>query len=273
MKPNRQTRLVVGEKQMNITRNATISSKGKIANINQQAIIQEGKMKITSSKLIRWSGLAAMGSGILYIAIQPIHPIDVLSSVTTGNWAIAHYMGVAMGILGLFGVAGIYARQVEKAGWLGLAGYLLLSVFYALTVAFQFIEAFISPLLATEAPKFVEGFLGIITGVPSQVNLGALPLINNLTGFAGYLLGGLLFGIATLRAGILPRWAGGLLAIGTVTTLARVVIPHPLDRVMAVPVGLALIWLGFALWSERREQVSQSSPVKGSSQLSQTGAD
>ena len=28
-----------------------------------------------------------------------------------------------------------------------------------------------------------------------------------------YMLGGLLFGIATIRAGILPRWAAGLLAV------------------------------------------------------------
>ena len=34
-----------------------------------------------------------------------------------------------MGFFGLFGIAGLYARQVEKSGWLGLAGYLLFSVF------------------------------------------------------------------------------------------------------------------------------------------------
>ena len=33
-----------------------------------------------------------------------------------------------------------------------------------------------------------------------------------------YMLGGLLFGIATFRARILPRWAGCLLAVGAVAT-------------------------------------------------------
>jgi hypothetical protein len=98
-----------------------------------------------------------MGAGILFVAIQTIHPPDVLSSVTTAQWAIAHSMGVAMCLLGLLGIAGLHARQVEAAGWLGLIGYLLFSLFYALTMAFQFIEAVISPLLATEAPKFLAG--------------------------------------------------------------------------------------------------------------------
>jgi hypothetical protein len=190
-------------------------------NANRQTTVVKGNnkernMKITAPSLIRWAGLSAMEAGVLFIAIQTIHPLDVLSSVTTARWAIAHYLGIAMAFLGLLGITGIYARQVEEAGWLGLAGYLLLSLFYTLTMAFQFTEACISPLLATESSKFVEGFLGIITGAPSEINLGALPAVYALTGFVGYVLGGLLFGIATLRAGILPRWAGGLLAFAAV---------------------------------------------------------
>jgi hypothetical protein len=245
-------------------------------NTNRQtAVIKENKMKITTSNLIRWAGLSAMASGILFVVMQAIHPPDVLSSVTTGAWAIVHYLGIAMSLFGLLGIAGIYARQVEEAGWLGLAGYLLFSLFYALTLAFQFTEAFISPLLATEAPKFVEGFLGIITGHASEVNLGALPAVYTLlTGFVGYMLGGLLFGIATLRAGILPRWAAGLLAIaGPLSALMVSLLPHELERMAAVPMGLALAWLGYALWSERREKASEPVPGRGSPQLRQTAAD
>ena len=230
-------------------------------------------MKITASNLIRWAGLAAMGAGILFIAIQAIHPLDILSSVTTARWAIVHYLGVAMCFFGLLGLAGLYARQVEEAGWLGLAGYLLFSLFWALTMAFQFIEAFISPVLATEAPQFVEGFLGIVAGATSEMNLGALPAVYMLTGLL-YLLGGLLFGIATFRAGILPRWAGGLLAVGIVLPLlGSPLVPHPFDRIFAVPVGLALAWLGYALWSERGETVTELVPDRRSLQLRQIGAE
>jgi hypothetical protein len=246
----------------------------KQMNINRKTAIKESKMKITSSKVIRWAGLAAMGSGILYIAIQAIHPLDVLSSVTTAQWAITHYLSVVMDILGLLGLAGLYARQVEKSGWLGLAGYLLFSLFWALSMAFHFIEAFISPAVATVAPKFVEGLLGLVTNTPSEISLGAFPAVYMLAGMAGYLLGGILFGIATFRARVLPRWAGGLLALGTILPLLlSSLVHHPFDRLFAVPVGLALVWLGFALFTERRAPAPEPVFVKGSPLPSQTGAD
>ena len=117
-------------------------------------------MNSTASNALRRAGFAAMCSGILYVVIQGIHPADILSSVTTAQWAIVHYLGLAMSFLGLLGIAGLYARQAEEAGWLGLAGYLLFSLFYTFALGFQFVEAFISPLLATQAPRFVEGLLG-----------------------------------------------------------------------------------------------------------------
>ena len=95
---------------------------------------KEGKMKITASNLIRWAGLSAMVAGIIFVVIQPIHPLDVLSSVTTAQWAIIHSLKTAMCLFGLLGMTGLYARQVKEAGWLGLAGYLLFSLFFALTI-------------------------------------------------------------------------------------------------------------------------------------------
>jgi len=248
-------------------------------NANRQTTVIKGnnkehKMKITTSSLIRWAGLAAMAAGIIFVVIQPIHPLDVLSSVTTGGWVIIQSLKTAMCLLGLIGMAGLYARQVTAAGWLGLVGYLLFSLFYAISMGFTFTEAFILPLLATESPKFVEGFLGIINGSASEVNLGVLPTVYALTGFVGYVLGGLVFGIATFRAGILPRWAAGLLAFAAVSpVLLSSLLPHPLDRILAVPMGLALAWLGYALWSDRREQASEPVLGTGSPQFRQTAAE
>lgn len=210
-------------------------------------------MKISTSSLIRSAGLAAMLAGILFIVIQQIHPPENLSSVTINTWAIVHYLTIAMALFGLVGIAGIYARQVKEAGWLGLGGFLMLSLFWVATTAFTFAEAFILPLLAIDAPEFVEGYLGIFSGTVSKVSLGALPAVAPLAGGL-YILGGLLLGIATLRAGILQRWAAGLLAFAAVSTLGSSLLPHPLDRLLAVPMGLALVWLGYALWSERREK-------------------
>lgn len=208
-------------------------------------------MKVTTSRLIRWTGLAAMAAGGLYIAIQPIHPPETLGSVTTEAWAMVAYMTLAMALFCLIGVLGIYARQANAAGWLGLAGFLLFSLFWTATTAVTFAEAFLLPLLASDAPKFVEGFMGIFGGAASEVPLGALSALAPIA--AGlYIAGGLLLGIATFRASILPRGAAGLLIIGAVAPLASALLPHPFDRILAVPMGAALAWLGYALWSERR---------------------
>jgi hypothetical protein len=258
---------------MSINSKTTISEGGKLANTNRQTAIKQSKMKLTASKLIRWAGLPAMAAGIIFIVIQPIHPPDVLSSVTTSTWAIVTTLKTVMCLLGLLGITGLYARQVEEAGWLGLAGYLLFSLFFVLTLPFAFAEAFILPLLATESPKFVESILGLASGATGGMNLGVLAVLYKLLGFVGYIIGGLLFGIATIRARVLPRWAAVLLAFAAVSVLAGALLPHPLDRIMAVPMGLALIWLGYSLFSERRVKVTEPLPVTVSPQLSQTGAD
>src|SRR5579871_6247672 len=141
----------------------------------ETTVIQESNRKIIPSNLIRWTGLAAMVAGIIYAGIQPIHPPDVLASVTTRAWAIIPPLKTAMCLLFLLGIGGLYARQVKGAGWLGLAGFLLLSLSWALQTAFIFVEAFVLPVLATYAPKFVVGALGIVNGHPTDFNLGALP--------------------------------------------------------------------------------------------------
>jgi hypothetical protein len=218
-------------------------------------------MKITASSLIRWSGLAAMVAGICFLVLGLLHPPNVLSSVTTARWAIVHSLALAMSLFGLLGMMGLYARQAKESGRLGLVGFLLLSLWLVLILPFTFFEVFFLPLLASEAPTFAEGFLGIFTGAASEINFGALAALWQLTGVL-LLLGGLVFGIATLRAGILSRWAAGLLAVGCVLSPAAALLPQAIQPLVAVPIGAGLAWLGYALWSERREQASD--PVGGS---------
>jgi len=247
-------------------------------NTNRQPTVMNGNNKertmnkITAPNLIRWAGVSAMVTGIIFAGIQPIHPPDVLASVTTSAWAIITTFKTVMCLFGLFGIAGLYARHVEETGWLGLAGYLLLTVFYAVQMCFAFIEPLILPLLATESPKFVAGFLGVLTGTPSEVSLGAIPVVNGLVA-ALYLLGTLLFGIAMFRARILSRWAAGLLAVSGPLAIIMTIIGHPIDRVAAVPMGISLIWLGYALWSERRAPVLEPAPHRASPQLRPTAAE
>src|ERR687889_2151932 len=137
-------------------------------------------MKITASSLIRWSGLAALVAGLIFAVIQPIHPADVVASVSTAAWAIIAPLKTVMCLLFLIGITGIYARQVDEAGWLGLAGFLLLIVCWWLQTAFVFAETFIAPPLARTAPGFVDGYLGISWGHTGGVQLRALPAMYRL---------------------------------------------------------------------------------------------
>jgi len=230
-------------------------------------------MKVTASGLIRWSGLAALVAGMVFAVIQPIHPPDVVASVTTGAWAIITPLKTAMCLLFLIGITGIYARQVNQAGWLGLAGFLLLVVCWWIQTSFVFAETFIAPPLAATAPGFVDGLLGISWGHTGGIELGALPAIYGFMGIL-YMLGGLLFGIATLRAGVLPRWPAGLLAVAALLTPAAALLPHAVQRLAAIPVALAIAWLGYALLTERRgTRASEPAPGTGSPQLRQTAAE
>jgi len=227
-----------------------MNAKGKIST-------RESKTKITAATLMHLAGLSAMAAGLCCIVIGMFHPVNVPSSVATTTWVNVHIIATAMGFFGLFGMAGLYARQAEKSGWLGLAGFALFSIWLALMMPFSFLEAFILPKLATESPAFVAGFLGMFSGSPSEIDLGILPTLWNLSG-PMYIFGPLLFGIATFRARVFPRWAGGLLVLGAVLVPVGALVPPEYQPRIMVPVGLALTWLGYALFSERREELSES---------------
>ena len=242
----------------------------QVNRINQTVTVKE-KQPMNTQQLIRWTGIPLMVAGIIFAGIQPIHPADVVASVTTSTWAIITSLKWVMCLFILLGMVGIYAREAKQAGWLGLAGFLLFSLSWAIQSAYVFAEAFMLPLLATAEPKFVDGLLGLASGHGSEVYIGALPAFYNLVGIL-YLLGGLLFGIATFRAGILSRWAGGLMAVTALLTPLAALLPHQIQRLAAIPMGLALAWLGYALWSGLREQAAEPS-TQGSPYLGQTGAD
>ncbi|MEO9230699.1 MAG: hypothetical protein ABI216_17390 [Devosia sp.] len=218
-------------------------------------------MKITAQGVIRASGPAAIVAGLSYALVGVFHPPNILSSVATPSWLAVHVLAMGTSIFGLLGLTGIYSRQAEKSGWVGLAGYLLLNLWLAIVLGFTFVEVFILPALATMAPTFVEAWLGIFNGTSNGINLGTLPTVWTITGPL-YILGGLLFGIATFRARILPRWAGVLLAVGTAMGPLAALLPLDLQPKVAVPVGIALLWLGYALWSEPRLKSAAAAPNK-----------
>src|SRR3954470_7209470 len=210
-------------------------------------------MRITNASLMRWAGLCAVIGGLCYVFVGVFHPANVPASVIITRWTTVHVVACAMSFFGLLGLVGLYARQTVKSGWLGLAGFILLSLWMVVIMGFSFVEAFILPHVASALPGLLQAWMGMFNGPSGTFNLGALPTIWTLTAPV-YILGGLLFGIATFRAGILPRWAGALLAVSTVLAPVAALLPNASQPKIAIPMGLGLAWLGYSLWSEKRAE-------------------
>lgn len=227
-------------------------------------------MKPTTSSLMRLAGLSAVVAGLCFLFIGMFHPLNEPSAVNA-TWVYVHIAATALGFFGLLGMAGLYARQVEESGWLGLAGFLLFTGWMTLTSGFSFVEAFILPRLATESPAFIAAWMGMFSRAPSAVDLGVLPMLWNISG-PMFILGPVLFGIATFRARVLPRWAGALLALNAVSVPVGALIPFEYQlRIIMIPMGLALAWLGFALWAERHAPAAEPVPSMAIPQIQPTG--
>lgn len=210
-------------------------------------------MSITASTLTRAAAVALAVSGLIFILIQPLHPHEDIASITTTTWVAVHIASMAMAVLGLAGITAIYLADVKRSGVLGLLAYLVFALFFLTQSAVNFAEAFILPLTAAGSPELTEDVASLfVTGYVLQTDVGPLAIVGSI-GAVLYLGGGVLFGIAILRARALPSWTGILLIAAAVASLSAAILPHELARYAAVPMGVALIALGFGLWSNERK--------------------
>lgn len=210
-------------------------------------------MSITTTNLFRAAGLCAVAAGLIFIAVQINHPPMNASSATSTEWEIRFTAKLLMCGLALAGITGMYLRQVREIGVLGFVGYLLLSAFYLLEAGVEFMGGYLLPTLADISPRYVDDVLAASTGGSASGDIGMLQTMFSLAGVF-YIGGGLVFGVALLRARVLARWAAVLLAVSTVSTLALAALPESFNRPLAVPMGIAMIGLGFSLY--RRSEVA-----------------
>ena len=204
-------------------------------------------MTVTTTGLTRAAGLSAALAGALFIGVQIGHPPMAVASVETTEWVVRSLVKTMMAACVLVGLTGMYLRQVRQVGVLGLLGYLVLGMGYLLMFAVEVVSAAVLPALTGAMPSYVNDVVVAAAGGTPVADIGGLQVVLNVSGI-GYMLGGLIFGIALFRAGILARWAAALLAVGTVATASLAVLPEAFNRPMAVPVGIALFGLGVSLW-------------------------
>ena len=119
-----------------------------------------------------------------------------------------------------------------------LVGFLVAFLGTVLLAGALWFELFITPSLAAEAPELLAAELGL-PGFILMVLLGAV--------------GWVLFGVATLRAGVYPRWAALLLIVGGVIAF----LPVPL---VGIIFSVSVAYLGFLLFTGQVRSDEQPSP-------------
>lgn len=212
-------------------------------------------MAITTTALTRTAGLSAVAAGLLFIGIQINHPPLDAGFATTTEYTVRQSLKVLMAVLSLIGVTGMYLRQVKEAGVLGLIGYLVFGAGYLIMMSAEVIGAVVLPIIARSEPGYVNDIFTVATGGQAGGDIGLMQvlIIANAITFLG---GGLLFGIGLYRAKVLARWAAALLAAGSVATLGVPLLPQINERLFALPLGIAMIGLGYSLWRSLRSPAS-----------------
>ena len=180
---------------------------------------------LPAGALLRQTGPLAMAAGVSMFLAPILHPEDPASAA----WVPVHLLSFATLIVVLLVLIGVFVRQLPRTGRLGLAGFLAAFVGTSMM------------LMEGREHLFSHDF-----GQGTPVGLWQL-IATSLVFSVGYIL----LGVAIYRAGVLPRGAGVLLAVGgpivafspPIGILAVLVVGHTLF-------GAGLAWLGYALWSD-----------------------
>jgi hypothetical protein len=232
-------------------------------------------MTITPTTLTRGAAAAAVGAGLLFIGVQIGHPHLDASTVATTEVVVRDSLKMLMAVLALVGITGMYLSQVRRNGVLGLVGYLVLGAGYLLIACMTYLAAFVMPQLVGTDAAYVEDVITQITGGTPDGDIGLLAVALKVQDIS-FLAGGLIFGIALFRAGVLARWATVTLAVGGVITILLSVMPDAFYRLLAFPNGIALIGLGYSLWATTRTaqtDTTSDSDTFGSVPVATAGAE
>jgi hypothetical protein len=205
-------------------------------------------MKLSS--LIRLSGLSLFLGGLLDIAGTVLEPHGGGLEYATNPLAVSSgLLEIAAVLLVMLGLPGLFAAQADRAGILGFIG--TVTVFFCLPLldlTHGYVDAAIRPALA--ATPEAARLLGPGGSFDKALAHGLAGSFISLAGPVS-LLGLILLGIATMRAGVLPRWTGVLLVAAAVLAPLGFIVPV-LDGISLASPYAALGCAGLALTVAKR---------------------
>jgi hypothetical protein len=205
----------------------------------------ERNTKLIKTRLLQWSGLAGVVSGLLLILLDLAFIVSFGDqpervAAATLTWLILLDLSIFATYLGLMALMGLYVRQVEEAGRLGLASFLLTCLGMVMNIGFLWGGGFIVPALTSAAPEFLDQ---VETAPPATVAVGFIST------FLLFSLGWLLFAVASLRARVFPTIPLWLLILGAILGFVSRIVGLGIPSVLF---GFGLAWLGWWLWQEQR---------------------
>ncbi|GHO56249.1 hypothetical protein [Ktedonobacter robiniae] len=190
---------------------------------------------MSGQNLLRLSGIALLVGSPVYI-ISDVLNIVFNSQASAPPPPLAAIFGLIGIMFLIIGMPGILVRQATKAGTLGLIGWIVFfcsallgaGLFVGLAVFFQLI-----PQAAQDGAPPASFFALIITLAATQ------------------LVGGILLGIATIRARIFSSWIGWLLIVSSLVSAAAFPLEGIVNTVVTTGADLLLIaalgWSGYSL--------------------------
>jgi hypothetical protein len=193
---------------------------------------------------IRWSGLGLVASGVLTLPVlwhPDIFDTGFAQAARAPFWGPGHAAGLLIVALTLLALAGWGARLGPRVGRLGVVGAVLAVAGLVVTAGLSAVEAFVFPVLAREDPALLA-LDGPLLGSTAIRAVGGLALL--------WFVGLALVGVASERAGVLPRGPGWALAAGAVAFAAFegpfVPVLGPLSVILF---AAAQAWFGLSLTS------------------------
>ena len=222
----------------------------------QQA--QQQGIKVPSdglSRFVRAGAWAAMVSGLALVVsmlmewlVVPYERLGHTEAYFTSAYHVSSGLRLLSIVVLLWALIGIYAPQSRAAGTFGLWAFVVVFLGTALIAANTWAEVFVYPTLAQVAPN---AWSGSVTEVSSYLAAG-LTLSFPLFG-----IGLILFGVATFRASVYPRWAAVLLIISIPVTMFLDPTPGTFqESIGQILLGIAVATLG---WHALRRATSSTS--------------
>jgi hypothetical protein len=181
---------------------------------------------------VRQAGMIALAAAGL-ILVSQVSQIVIPLFLTESFWNATQSLRMGLALAAMFvlllALTGLYARQADAMGKIGLVGYILASLGTVLVAGDWWYEGFIGPVLREQAPA-------LLATAPSGTILVGAAITSG-----AFAAGWALFGLASFRAGLVPRGAAVLMAVGGIVGILGLIAPFQ------IPLALAVGWMGLSL--------------------------